>query len=157
MHRPRFAVGLFNAPNLRNDPKARKSDRDRTDKAMLYFLEALISVNLDYLDEYPNAPRLYDSGVFYKRVIERGQEDDDWADISVCLTLGYADCEDLVAWRCAELRKFHGIMARPGLTYQENTNGEWLYHIWVQYPNGMKEDPSRKVDYKGYYLKLFRA
>ena len=60
MYRPRFAIGQFNGP----------WDRELSDRAMSRLLETLVGINEDYLSVYPECPLLYESGVYYKRVID---------------------------------------------------------------------------------------
>jgi hypothetical protein len=148
MYRPRFSIGQFNG----------QWDRHISDKAMRHLLECLVKLDVDYLHENPEAPLLYDATdrdgfrIYYRRVIEQCQEDDDWADIPTCLTLGYADCEDLVCWRVAELRVRFGIAADVDFKRTEDPNtGDWLYHIFVRYPDGKTEDPSDIVDEFGFF------
>lgn len=139
----RFASGQFNGP----------FDRPISDRVMEHLLGALIAMNEDYLIENPGAPNLYDSGVYYRRKIPKHQADDDWADIPVCLTLGYGDCEDVAAWRVAELRVRFGIRdAMPHIIRQDYSDGGWLYHIQVK-ALGEIEDPSELIDYKGNFAK----
>lgn len=55
------------------------------------------------------------------------------------------NCEDLSAWRCAELQVRQGIQAWPCFTYRVRPGGGYLYHIQVRYPDGRVEDPSRTL------------
>lgn len=64
-------------------------------------LEALCTVNTAYLLLFPGTPWLYDSGIRY---VEEPPDRDDWQDIEETLHRHEADCEDLAAWRVAELR-----------------------------------------------------
>lgn len=79
-------------------------------------------------------PPLYKSGVVY-RPEPAGQEN--WQSASETLRLGYGDCEDLVAWRVAELleggtdARARVLAIRPG-----------LWHVVVEYGDGWREDPS---------------
>lgn len=79
-------------------------------------------------------PPLYRSGVRYRQ--ERGTED--WNTAPVVLKRGYGDCEDLAAWRAAELRVMgipaHGIVKRTGPK---------MFHALVLWPDGRVEDPSK--------------
>ncbi len=138
----RFSSSQFNGAEFRH----------LDDRCLMAFLECLIIQSTIYLEANPEAPLLYDSGVYYRRRVPKCQVDDDWADAGVCLTLKYADCEDAAAWRCAELR-IRGIHAVPYVTRQDQRNGGWLYHIRVKLPSGEVEDPSALIDYKGNYKK----
>lgn len=84
-------------------------------------------------------PSLYTSGVRFRREHKR------WRDVgeerfvlpSLVLLQGGGDCDDLVVWRCAELR-LAGIDARAVLVRQSPT----LDHLVVGLPDGTLEDPS---------------
>jgi hypothetical protein len=84
-------------------------------------------------------PSLYKSGVRYEGE-PYGQED--WQVPSVTLRKGVGDCEDLAAWRAAELvvsgedRGARAVvkLVRPGLV-----------HCLVLRGNGQIEDPSAKL------------
>ena len=88
-------------------------------------------------------PPLYESGVVYRRE-EKGH--DDWMTADTVLHRGYADCEDLAAYRAAELRRA-GIPAL-GIV-RPNASGN--FHAQVLLPDGTIEDPSRVL------LRLERA
>ncbi len=87
-------------------------------------------------------PPVYKAGVRYRREkcvdVECSQRFEDWQVPSVVMQLGWGDCEDLAAWRAAELRlqgeKARAVprSVRPGLV-----------HIVVRRGNGKIEDPSR--------------
>ena len=53
------------------------------------------------------------------------------------------NCEDLACWRAAELVVRHNIQARPVFMERRRSNGSYLYHILVRYPDGRIEDPSK--------------
>lgn len=108
-------------------------------------LDLLIFRNTRYLIQNPRTPLLFTSGVRYEQE-PPGLED--WQDIPTCLKMGACDCEDLAAWRVAELRVRFGIPARPRIIPQ------WLpaeerydYHIDVWTPAGY-EDPSARLGMK---------
>lgn len=109
-------------------------------------------------------PLLYLSGVVYRE--ERpGRED--WPDVPTVLRNGWGDCEDLAAWRCAELRVM-GIRCEPVIKwrhipraimlskgYPSHTvpaGGVWLVHCLVKFPDGSIEDPSKILGMGGQYL-----
>jgi len=56
----------------------------------------------------------------------------------------FGDCEDLSAWRVAELR-LGGVRAIPWVVQ----SGNRLYHVQVRYPDGTIEDPSRRLGMRG--------
>lgn len=90
----------------------------------------------------PRVP-LYQSGVRYQRERPRRPglpEPQEWLDALSVYRKRHGDCEDLTAWRVAELRK-RGIAASPLI---ELRNGGY-YHALVQLPDGTKEDPSKRL------------
>jgi len=100
-------------------------------------LDALTSIDIEYLRVNPGTPGLYASGVRYRR--EKGE---DWASIPEVLERGWGDCEDLACWRAAELY-LSGQLASPFWEEQRRVGGRRLYHIMVRHINGRTEDPSR--------------
>ena len=100
-------------------------------------------------------PPLYVSGVYYA---EEPPGHEDWLDCLAVLKQGYADCEDLAAYRAAELR-VSGVDAEAVLKWQWvpreimiaqgypqkslPSRGVWLVHCLVRYPDGSIEDPSK--------------
>ena len=86
------------------------------------------------------APALYASGVRY-----REEPDDTWSDVPACLLARLGDCEDLAAWRAAELR-IAGTDAWPFARLEPGR--PVLYHALVRTPSGV-EDPSRLLGMKG--------
>ncbi len=88
-------------------------------------------------------PMLYASGVRY--VAEpHGQEN--WQVPSVTLQLRYGDCEDLAAWRAAEL-VVRGEDPRALAVVKRVRPG--LMHCLVLRGNGQIEDPSKRLGMKG--------
>jgi len=122
---------------------ATENDRLRSQKIILLLLKALVDINMDWLQRYPQTPSIYKSGVKYQR--EEGTEE--WKSIPVLLKEKFGDCEDLGAWRAAELR-VKGIDAKPYLKYHRKGNF-YLYHVVVQWPDGRIEDPSRALGMTG--------
>ena len=119
-------------------------------------LDALVRLDLLFFHAVPNAPRLYQSGVVYKRE-PPGQEQ--WLSWPVMIERGNGDCEDLACWRVAEhawFTKTPVSYARPatqlvpGKCYpvwsrKENYHGGYLYHIRAWLGNGTIEDPSARL------------
>jgi len=104
-------------------------------------VEALVAANMAYLEAYPRTPLLYESGVRY---LEEPRGRDDWQDIPETIRRDRTgDCEDLAAWRIAELR-FRGEAARPSVRASV-IRGVLTYHIRVQRADGQIEDPSRQL------------
>jgi hypothetical protein len=100
-------------------------------------LPMLVGLNLDYLQEHPRVPMMYESGVRY-RPEDAGEEV--WLTIPWILLCLAADCEDLACWRVAELQ-LRGVEARAVWSSRMTPQGE-LYHIRVMHPDGRIEDPS---------------
>jgi hypothetical protein len=119
------------------------ADRQRSERTLLYFLEALAWANQLLLRSERRAgrpiPPLYKAGVRYQP--EDGTEE--WQDILDTITRGYGDCEDLAAWRVAELRML-GIRAKPYIRYKRR-GGRLVYHVLVLLPSGRLEDPSLRL------------
>lgn len=101
-------------------------------------------------------PPLYASGILYEEELP-GHED--WYDVPTALRIRrHVDCEDLAAWRTAELR-VAGIGVEPVIKWQwidreqmisqgypESKlpdRGVWLVHCCVRWPDGSIEDPSK--------------
>lgn len=101
-------------------------------------VECLARHNMLFLKYNPGTPPLYHSGVKYRAE----KRDEEFLDIGEVLKQGHADCEDLCAWRIAELRK-DGHFANPHVFYfQEPKNAiPWGFHIQVATATGI-EDPS---------------
>jgi hypothetical protein len=128
---PRFVLEAFNA-----------NDRALASRMLRVLLDAHSSLCILDLEartkrgEY--TPDLYKSGVVYQRE-PPGIED--WQDITCTLRRKFGDCEDLVAYRVAELRA-RGIKAIPQFFWRDRPDGGSTYHIQVQHPDGTIEDPS---------------
>ena len=101
-------------------------------------LQALTALNKRFLSE--RWTPLYKSGVRYQREA-KGQEE--WATVPLVLRRQYGDCEDLAAWRAAELQ-LRGTDARAIALERPRRKGR-LYHVVVQHPDGRLEDPSRTL------------
>jgi hypothetical protein len=114
------------------------SDRARVE-VLKQLLEALVAVNIAWLNEHRNAPFLYVSGVVYE---EEPEGRDDWQDIPETIALRAGDCEDLGCWRIAELRARNFEHALPFIKRSE-IGPRTVYHVAVQRADGRLEDPSR--------------
>lgn len=118
-------------------------DEPYRNRALQILLWTLVHLNELYLERFPGTPRLYDAGVRYLREPHRYEQ---WIPIPKVLRQGGADCEDLCAWRVAELRH-RGFDARPSWSHEERKDpdtGETftMYHIRVWIPGFGFEDPS---------------
>lgn len=116
-------------------------EEDMAPEAMAYIIaswvEALAKTNHVYLQIHPDTIPLYDSDVYYQ--LETPGEED-FFDIPTILDQGFADCEDLAAWRIAELWSI-GEYAAPMITWTEYDNGDIDFHVQVNTRLGV-EDPS---------------
>lgn len=99
-------------------------------------LEHLVRANRIIM-RHVSIPPLYRSGARYGRE-PRGREMWQSADETNKLKVG--DCEDLAAWRAAELQEV-GIQARADIV----KTGPQRYHAVVRWPCGRYEDPSRRL------------
>jgi hypothetical protein len=104
-------------------------------KSLVY---TLAIQNLMFLRYNPNTPQLSNSGVRYKAEKRREQ----FYDIGVVLSQGHADCEDLCAWRIAELW-FSNHEAWPHVIWfpSSETGLGYGLHVQVVTRYGI-EDPS---------------
>ena len=96
-------------------------------------VDGLTTYNRRYLATHTGTPRLYASSVRYQR--ERGGRPEEWQSIPYALASGLADCEDLAAWRAAEIPGARAVVLHSSTGY----------HVVVRRPDGTTEDPSRKL------------
>lgn len=101
-------------------------------------LESVCYVNRLYLEEHPETPALYSSGVSYGVVT--GDDGFTFVDIPTVLDRGKGICSHLAAWRVAELREA-GVNAGFRIVWNKKGNGH-CFHVQVRFPNGLIEDPS---------------
>jgi Transglutaminase-like superfamily len=152
MRPARLIVPIFES----NDPRDIAFSTD----AIRAGVTGLMLINCVWLKYHPDTPPLYESGVIYvpekrrviniagigEKVLEYGE---DWQSIPAALKKKKADCEDLAAWRAAELR-MKGIKARPWIKVRKLPSGAWRAHAVVKWPNGRIEDPSAKLGMYAY-------
>ena len=135
--------------------KGDEADRVRSEQSLLLLMEAMCAIDLLHLRQR-GYPKLYESGVVYRR--EDGTEN--WLDIPSVIKAGWGDCEDLVFWRVAELRK-DGVKAAPFAKWRR-LNGVYKYQALVRRfapgrdhfgrminANEWLEDPSRRLGMNG--------
>jgi hypothetical protein len=121
-------------------------------------LKCLVSINVQYLREYPNTPSLYKSGVRYGRTII-------WEPIPALYLANkrkvfgkyygptdfggaqIGDCKSLAPARIAELI-ISGRKARPVFRFKPRPDGLLDFHILILTDNGYEEDPSRVLGMK---------
>lgn len=99
-----------------------------------------MAVNVIYLLRNRRTPKLYESGVRYQR--EQGGKEV-WLTIPQVLRAGFGDCEDLAAWRTAELI-VGGVPAKAEVI----RTGPRVFHAVVRLPDGQILDPSIKLGMK---------
>lgn len=87
-------------------------------------------------------PRLYAGSIRYQRE-PLGQER--WRSARHVAAAGLGDCEDLAAYRVAELRELEG---EPGARVVLVRRGPHLLHAVVRRADGSTEDPSRRLGMK---------
>lgn len=148
-----------------------EQDRANSQKRVLVLLEALTLCNQFYLQEHPNTPLLYQSGIEYKLPgqmdgapsplgewlkasrppADAMREYQDMAaatggevfrDIPRILENGGGDCDNLAAWRAAEIRHHIGDPAKPYITWRKRPDGGTTYHVICCWSDGSSEDPS---------------
>lgn len=82
-------------------------------------------------------PSVYKAGIHWQR--DKGET---WDTADIVQRRGYGDCEDLAAWRAAELR-LRGVAASAVVRPSNSPGVAW--HAIVELPNGQFEDPSAKL------------
>jgi len=103
--------------------------------ALTGLVEGLVRLNLAIMATHP-LPPLYGSGVVYKREPAGSER---WQSCDQVFKTRSGDCEDLCAWRVAELRRAGESEAIAVVTKV----GPRLWHVRVVRANGDIEDPSR--------------
>lgn len=110
-------------------------------------LEALIVANRYYLHTHPSTPLLYESDVRYAREPNAFRYEE-FADIPTVLGRGWGDCDDLVAWRCAEIAQREKRPAAPLIYWRQHDSDSGkkvtVWHVQVRRLDTKEvEDPSR--------------
>jgi len=88
-------------------------------------------------------PPLYETGVVYRREPKGREWWESASDVLGVITDRSGDCEDLAAFRAAELRYYDGVDARVRVVPTRRGN----FHAVVELPDGSIEDPSRVLAY----------
>jgi len=115
----------------------------------------LVQVNLSYLRNHPETPKLY---ALAKQGRVRYQPEpigkEEWCNIPQVIKQGWGDCEDLAAFRCAELIS-RGVLAVPNISWRAD-GPQTIYHVTVligirkQDKNSyIEEDPSKILGMRG--------
>jgi hypothetical protein len=154
---------------------ANEAERENSQKRVLWLLEALTCCNQLYLQQHPETPFIYQSGIKYIQpaqfektnvpevkalrdyLTEKGAPQylfdaldklynivgggEIFREIPRIILNGGGDCDNVAAWRCAELREL-GINACPYITWRTRSDGGMTYHVIVRWPDGSSEDPS---------------
>lgn len=107
-----------------------------TGETLAALLEGLVELNL-VLMQRSALPPLYRSGVRYQE--EDGTER--WQTCEQTYKRKRGDCEDLCAWRVAELRRA-GYDAEA-IARRTRSRRRRLWHVLVLHADGQIEDPSR--------------
>lgn len=153
-----FKSKLFADPNFSDHPRSRKK--------LLWMLEALTRGDQEFLQDNPSFPSLFDPmrGIPGLETVEYIPEvtTEEWLDIETALDEGGGDCEDLAAWRCAELRngvllpdgrRLPPVKAMPHIKWRTMGDKSNRFHALVELPDGTIEDPSERLGmakYNGY-------
>lgn len=103
-------------------------------------LEGLTVLDMVLMERAGGLPSLYSSGVRY-RPEPSGRER--WLNAAELLAVGVGDCEDLGAYRAAELRR-QGVAARAVAI----RTGRKKFHTVVLLPDKTFEDPSVRLGMK---------
>lgn len=110
-------------------------------RTMYHLVWCLVQCNREWLRTHPETPLLINSGVVYDRMtppVGDSCGDDKWQDIATTLALRKGDCDDLAAWRCAELIERFGVDAEPMVMLRVTetpTKISHVYHILVKWPH----------------------
>lgn len=97
-------------------------------------IEGLSLLDEEILEQSPEFPRLYEADVVYRK-----EKRDTWRHADDVLCSGWGDCEDLAAWRVAELRVSGEDPDAYVYVYQ---SGPHRFHAVVARGSGRIEDPS---------------
>lgn len=108
------------------------------------FLRGVVACNRVIIREAKDrgrpVPSIYNAGVRYER--EPWSDHEEFADLLTVLRRGWGDCDDLCAWRVAELLE-QGEKASCRIYWRPRRNGERMMHCQVRRGDGSIEDPSR--------------
>ena len=107
-------------------------------------LDVTHAINVAWLQRHPEAPRLYDSGIRYRREprggIDTAENEERFLTWPSMLVARFGDCDDLAPALSAELEVRDGIPARPVAV-----RVRLGYHVLVLLPDGSTLDPSRQL------------
>jgi hypothetical protein len=107
-------------------------------KDLRFYLNRLVSLNRYYMRTRV-VPPLYKSGTVYAREATAARHSEQWQTCVQVAKSKVGDCEDLAAYRVAELCE-HGEDAKIRLTLKGRT-----WHVTVRRADGSIEDPSKRL------------
>ena len=106
--------------------------------------EGLVRLNVWYMEHADSkgvdTPELYGGGITYRREPPGREWWESAADVLGVHTARSGDCEDLAAYRAAELRVFEGD---PDARVVVVPTRRGKFHAIVEHGDGTREDPSR--------------
>jgi len=112
-------------------------------ETMRPILEGLTELNRRILrDLRPDIPPLYAANVRYK---PEPPTREDWDTADVVFGRGHGDCEDLAAWRAAELREAGEDADADCYVSRVRPDGRRIWHAIVRREDGTIEDPSLEL------------
>lgn len=116
---------------------------DAAARTLAAFVEAMVTLDLEYLRLFPSTPTIYLAGIRY-------EDTPAWRDIPALLRHKTGDCKSIVAWRLAELRaKKENATLR--VIYQ-GYDDEDHYHLCVRRASSEVEDPSVRLGMRAHGL-----
>lgn len=118
-----------------------KLNVERKIAAYQELLDKLTDINRWYRANGFDLP-LYSSGVRY---CDESAGQEIWQSIPVLYATGLGDCEDLAPARASEIDGARAIIKKIA----ERPNGARLFHITTHLPNGVIEDPSKRLGMRG--------
>lgn len=112
-----------------------------------FALNLATAIALRQLHANPGIPRLYKSGVRWKRDVCRARSipgacERFLSPLDVLAEGGVGDCDDLVPWRTAEMILFDADLKARGKAIDAPGIG---YHVICQRGDGSREDPSKRL------------
>lgn len=111
-------------------------------EAIEALVEGLVRLNvvlMGYAEQRGvESPTLYESGITYRREPKGSEWWENASDVIGVVARRSGDCEDLAAYRAAELRYYDGEPARVRIVRTSRA-----FHAVVERGDGSMEDPSR--------------
>lgn len=101
--------------------------------------EGAVMLNIAYLAENPETPKLYETDIRY--ALNDSREEKSVLTIPFIRGRGWGDCLELAAWRCAERRRGGDAKSRVRIQRASDDPRERVFHAVVSAYRGF-EDPS---------------